>query len=644
MPEQRKEKIEGTVYRDFRVGSDSIVSEEDRTIELSFSSMEPVLRQSWWEDAWVEILGHDDGEVDLFRLLNGAPLLYNHERGEQSRIGVVESAELVEGIGRATVRLSKRNKLMDEFWTDIQDGILRNVSVGYQINERTLVKESADSPDEYRVTSWTPHEISIVDIPADANVGVGRSQNYNVVNLGGKEMPIDKKEEQTRSTTPAVAAAPAAAAPAVDVDAVRAEESQRVLKLEGERQASIREAFAPFESHRGLMDECVTDMQITAEQARTKLLSAIGEGSTPSARVEISVDERDKRREQLTGALEQRTGLGEASAQNEMRGYTMQEMARESLRQVGVSTTGMDKRTLMGRAISHSSSDFALVLGNTANKSMLKGYSEAPEVFDQISRAGNISDFKINDRVGMSEFGDLLPVGETDEYESGTMADRREQIQLATFGRLFSISRQALINDDLSALTVIPQKMGRAAKRKVGDLVFDVLNLNASMADGVALFHANHGNLASNASVMSVATLGAARTAMRKQTDQSGNAVLNINPTKLLVPVSLHDTALTLMTSETDFSSANSKKPNILRGTFDVISDARLDMNSATAWYLAADQNAFDTIEVGYLDGNPNPFMESKDGWNTDGVEFKVRIDAAAKALEHRTLYKNAGV
>ena len=114
------------------------------------------------------------------------------------------------------------------------------------------------------------------------------------------------------------------------------------------------------------------------------------------------------------------------------------------------------------------------------------------------------------------------------------------------------------------------------------------------MADGTALFHANHKNLAASGAAITAASLGAARTAMRTQKDASGNATLNIRPNLLIVPAALEDTARVLMASETDPSQSNSRKPNPVRGAFNVIVDARLDAASTTAWYLAANPSVFD--------------------------------------------------
>ncbi len=244
-------------------------------------------------------------------------------------------------------------------------------------------------------------------------------------------------------------------------------------------------------------------------------------------------------------------------------------------------------------------------------------------------------------RVGMGVFDSLDEIPESGEYKHGTIGERAEAIKLATYGKLFSITRQAIINDDLTAFTDIPRKMGRAAARTVGDLVFSILTGNPTMSDGTALFHADHSNLAGSGSAITAASVGAGHTAMRTQKD--GKATLNIRPSFLIVPAAQEDTARVLMTSETDPSKTNSRMPNPVRGAAEIIVDARLDAASTLSWYLAADPNTFDTIEVGYLDGIAAPFLDQQDGWTIDGVEYKVRIDAAAAPLEFRTLYKNPG-
>ncbi len=142
---------------------------EARTVELAFSSEAPYER--WWG---IEVLSHDRAAVNLDRIGNGANVLVNHDPADY--VGVIESARVdADKRGRATVRFG-RSARAEEVWRDVQDGILRSVSVGYTIDDMTPTRTGKNgAPDEYTVTRWTPYEISLVTIPADASVGVGRS-------------------------------------------------------------------------------------------------------------------------------------------------------------------------------------------------------------------------------------------------------------------------------------------------------------------------------------------------------------------------------------------------------------------------------------------------------------------------------------
>lgn len=156
-----------TVQRAFTVDR-TAVNQEARTIELSFSSETPYER--WWG---VEILDNTAGAVRLGRLTSGGPLLMDHDTRDQ--IGAVESVRLdADRVGRAVVRFGKSARAQ-EVWQDVQDGIRRNVSVGYAIHKASLIETSDTGLDTYRVTDWEPLEISLVSVPADATVGIGRS-------------------------------------------------------------------------------------------------------------------------------------------------------------------------------------------------------------------------------------------------------------------------------------------------------------------------------------------------------------------------------------------------------------------------------------------------------------------------------------
>lgn len=145
------------------------VDQENRTVELSFSSEEPYRR--WFGD---EILDHSDEAVDLSRLESGGAVLCDHDW--KDHVGVVESVRIDgDRLGRAIVRFG-RSQRAQEVFQDVIDGIRRNVSVGYMIQEMVLEKQGDEEADTYRVTRWQPYEISLVSVPADPSVGVGRNQ------------------------------------------------------------------------------------------------------------------------------------------------------------------------------------------------------------------------------------------------------------------------------------------------------------------------------------------------------------------------------------------------------------------------------------------------------------------------------------
>lgn len=371
-------------------------------------------------------------------------------------------------------------------------------------------------------------------------------------------------------------------------------------------------------------------------------------------------DGRDKFIKGATMGLAARSGLP-GGERNEFSGMTLRELARMSLDQLGLAKNVSDPMLMAGMALNpranglsfvprmnsagaHSTSDFAEILSNNANKSMLIGYEEAGETFQAWTAKGSLTDFKVATRVDVGLFPALASVPEGAEYKYVTTGERKATIQLATYGNIFAITRQSIINDDLGAFTRLPRKMGQASIRTVGNLVYALLTANANAPDSVALFHADHDNYTASGGAPNVARVDEGRALMARQTDADNNAVaLNLRPAFFLVPVELEGTAKSLMAAQYDPDGASLYSPNTVAGLAQVISDARLSVASTKEWYLAAAPGMTDTIEVAYLNGVETPTMEQRDGWNVDGVEYKVRLDAGVAILDHRGLYKNNG-
>ena len=409
--------------------------------------------------------------------------------------------------------------------------------------------------------------------------------------------------------------------------------------------AELNGIVATSASHEDAKDALITAM------AKTRNENKPG----PSGNAIVTADARDKFVEGATRALMAQTTIlsGEANAErNEFTGRSLIELARMSLDHAGIKPRGFGVEPVLAAVFMpvmsgglHSSSDFVNILSNVANKSMLKGFDEVEETFDKWTGTGNLRDFKPTTKVDLGLFDSLDMVREGGEYQWGSIGDRKETAMLATYGKMFGVTRQTMVNDDLDAFSTVPNKMGRASKRTIGNMVYGLLIANPTMSDGVALFHVDHGNLLTGAgSAMSVDALDAGRTAMAKQKDKDKKAVaLGIRPKFGLLPVALEGKTIQIVNSTTEPGQANPNLANRVAKMVEPIADARLDAASATAWYLAASQSQFDTIDVLYLNGQKAPTLEQANGWKVDGVEFKIRIDAAVKAWEFRTLLKANG-
>ena len=415
---------------------------------------------------------------------------------------------------------------------------------------------------------------------------------------------------------------------------------------EANRRQSIKSLFNQFPEQRSVMDACLDNMEVTAAMAKDHLLNALGAQVEPiqqgdRLRAKVYAGNGDIVRQSMANAIAARSGLEPIESGNKFKGMALIECARQSLVEAGVSAYGMDRMQMVAAAFTHTTGDFGMALADTANKAMLKGYEAANETFSQFTTAGTLPDFKAGSRVGLGLFPTLDKVPEGVEYRYGTLVANGEPIQLATYGKMFSITRQCVINDDLGMFTSVPSKMGRAAARTVGDLVFAILTGNPNMADGVALFDAKHKNVQSEAN-LDVASLEKAATLMAIQEDVNGG-VLNIEPGYLVVPRALKAQADVLMNSMYDPAGLVPGAPNPVQGMATVVADARLDkavVNNKVPFYLLA-STAFDTIEVAYLDGNSSPFMDQQQGWNVDGTVFKVRLDAGVSPLSYHTMVRN---
>ena len=342
----------------------------------------------------------------------------------------------------------------------------------------------------------------------------------------------------------------------------------------------------------------------------------------------------------------------------DFRGLSLVEMARDALEANGISTRGMSRMEIAQKALDgatrsggmHSSSDFPIVLANVANKTLRAGYDAAPQTFRPLVREVTVPDFKTVSRTQLGEAPSLERVNEHGEFERGTVGEGQEQYAIATYGKVVAVTRQVIINDDLQAFTRIPRMFGVQAANLESDLVWAQILSNPVMGDGTALFHANHGNLMAAAGI-SNDSLALGFEAMRMQKGLDGKTLLNITPQFLIVSVAAVNKAMQVLTAISPSQSSN-VVPDYIR-QLTPISEPRLDgglVNPVTkqpitgsrfAWYLAAAPGQIDTVELAYLEGNRGVYTETRQGFDVDGVEIKVRLDAGAKVIDWRSFVRN---
>jgi hypothetical protein len=219
------------------------------------------------------------------------------------------------------------------------------------------------------------------------------------------------------------------------------------------------------------------------------------------------------------------------------------------------------------------------------------------------------------------------------------MGEAQEQIKLSSYGRGFSITRHAIINDSLDALSDI-KKWSAAAARLESKLFWDEFTMGI-LADKLPVFDLKHKNIAKSGAKLSIESLSEARLAMARHQGLDGREgdFLDITPKFLIVPIELVTQAQQLMSNALVANSQD--KINVFAGAYTIITDARL--KDPNAWYLAASPEYIDIAEMLYLEGHIGPRVESKVDFESSSLKIKATMDVGCKILDYRGLYMNKG-
>jgi len=474
--------------------------------------------------------------------------------------------------------------------------------------------------------------------PDYANASASRFSPPPAVLLKARTMPAPQG-----SASPASAPSTSTA---TDPAAIRAE----AIRAESQRRADIRSAFDPFIKRgepgmQALLRVCEDDPACTPAAADLRILAQLGRGAEPAGRF-VSTEDGTAAdfMEAARDALLMRAGIRVDKPHpqaRELRHMSIVTMASTLLSRRGHASASQAPDRIISAALS--TSDFPALLANVADKSLRTGYADTPTTFTAWTGEREVTDFKPATLAMMSEAPDLLEVPELAEYQNGKLSDSASTFQVKTFGRILSVSRQALVNDDLGAFSDIPKALGQAARRLEADSVYALLSGNPALGDGVALFHASRGNLAATGSAPSIASLDAARQAMRKQKGIAGLSFIDPMPRYIVCPLELELIFEILIADLNNPTKGTAFGPEWMKN-LTVFADPRLSAVDPKAWYLAADPAQIDGIVRVYLAGEARPFLESFDETKRiDASSWKARLDFATGVIDWRGLYKNPG-
>jgi len=612
-------------------------NEESRTVEFVASTGARGLRRRLWGEDYYEELDVAESSIRMDRLNNGAPFLNSHSQWDVSDVlGVVERAWVENGELMIRVKFSQRDEVAP-ILQDIRDGVLRHVSVGYFVHKYEITEQSGEL-DVYRATDWEPAEVSLVPIGFDDRAvsrSAERSTQVEIIPAHGATAKEVTMTDEVRSEAPVEESQPAVVEErSIDVEAV----AQEAINQERSRVAEIRKAVRTARLSDTVADSLI-DEGVSVDAARARIIDQIGQQDTSeeSSTVRAGVDHGvvENMRGAAVDALLHRGGYGKVEQGNPFAGMSLLRLCEDLLVRQGVNVRGMSSMDLASRALS--TSDLANIAGAVFNKTLLAGYESSPRTFVGVFRQATANDFRDINRVRLSGAPALEEVKESGEFKYGKVSDEKETYSLATYGKILPFTRQTIINDDMDALTRVPMLFGRAAADLESDIVWAILTDNDALSDGVALFHANHSNLQGSGGDISTTTVGAARAAMRAQTGLEGR-LINVMPRHIIVGAAGETELDTFLSDITPATQANAIPTSMQR--LNPVVEPRLTGN---AWYLAADFNQVDTIEYCYLNGNQGVYVETREGFNMDGIEIKARHDFAAKAIDYRGLYKNAG-
>lgn len=428
-----------------------------------------------------------------------------------------------------------------------------------------------------------------------------------------------------------------------DIDCTVEQASARILSNMNNDRDSLRNLCSTLNLDEELTNKVLSDPNFTIESASNQLLNSIGVTSAAGGKANITATQvhagnGNHVKDELQNALNARAGVEELAKDNSFGHESLLNMARFSL---GVNArSAMTKDELVNRAFN--SQDFGEIVTESIRTVMRDERKVSAPLWRELANTENLPDFRETELTMVNDAPDLMNVGEDGEYKEAILKGSGERIQLATFGREIKFTRQAIINDEIGLIAKVPRKFMQSGYRLADKLMFNAI-LSGKMGDGKDVFltkaQGDWGNLKAGIAagdyqslIMALHKMFATATSISADGEGEGDPLDLRGEILLASPehASMFEAVLETASKPAEFNPAYKKFKR-------VVETARVnDVNGA----IGLTGKDFDTVLMGFLDGQQDPWLETGDGWSSDGAKFRITYDVTSKVLDRRGIAK----
>ena len=501
---------------------------------------------------------------------------------------------------------------------------------------------------------WIQRQQELLNTAKAAGRELTADEQAEFDDLTRKINEFDAQQEAERQAQASAAQAQAQPEQAEDLNAVR--EAERSAE-----RSRIREIEAIC-THFGVDAREYIDNGTSVDATRKAVMEKLMQDGAPirqTGSAEVTKDGADKFREAASDALLMRAGIEiehPADGARELQGLSLRDLYIECAANEG--QTGLNRRnsdelfTMAQRQFFNPTAAFPAILDNAINKAYVEGHKTVAVTFDRITKKGTLKDFKVADNKYLAgPVGEFLEVPEGSELKHDVWGDEKLPTrQLKTYGRQFTLTRQAFINDDIDIVTRIPAKYAASARKTINKQVYSILINNPAIYDGVALFHSNHKNVLATGTGVTQAAMQAMIMALQTQNDQFGEAII-VRPAKLVVPLGLAFDFYTLFNSPTIQTSGNTQAVNPLyryANQIEIVEEPTINVlcggfGNTMPWFLLGASEDTDFIEVDYLNGQEIPTIRRMEVAGQLGFVWDIYLDWGISVMDFRGAIKNPG-